>query len=267
MRAAVIGHVEWVEFARVERVPTAGEIVHAEEVWAEAAGGGAVVAVQLAKLAGGCDLYTAFGDDELGRASAKQLERQGVTLHVQWRESPTRRAFTFLDGGGERTITVLGDKLRPHGPFDVTAEACFFVSGDPAALRSAREGSRFLAATARELATLEEAGVELDLIVGSGNDAGERYRAGDLDPPPRLVVTTAGPLGGWAQPGGPYRAVAPPAPIVDAYGCGDSFGAALAFALARGDGQEDALAFAAECGAAVLTGRGPYEAQLAATDR
>ncbi len=262
MRAAVVGHVEWVEFVRVERVPAPGQIVHAEEVWAEAAGGGAVIAVQLAKLAGGCELYTAFGDDELGRASAAQLERQGVTLHVQWREEPTRRAFTYLDGVGERTITVLGDKLRPHGDLPIQAEATFFVSGDVVALRAARDGSRFLAATARELETLRAAGVQLDLLVGSGGDAGERYTAGELDPVPRLVVTTAGALGGWAQPGGPYRAAPLPGAIEDTYGCGDSFGAALAFALARGDDQDEALAFAAGCGAAVLTGRGPYAAQL-----
>ena len=31
MRVAVVGHVEWIEFARVERVPAPGEIVHALE--------------------------------------------------------------------------------------------------------------------------------------------------------------------------------------------------------------------------------------------
>src|SRR5207253_3413509 len=51
MRAAVIGHVEWIEFARVERVPVAGEIVHALEAWEEPGGGGSVAAVQLSKLA------------------------------------------------------------------------------------------------------------------------------------------------------------------------------------------------------------------------
>jgi ribokinase len=31
MRVAVVGHVEWIEFAQVERVPEPGEIVHALE--------------------------------------------------------------------------------------------------------------------------------------------------------------------------------------------------------------------------------------------
>jgi ribokinase len=164
---------------------------------------------------------------------------------------------------GERTITVLGDKLAPRGrdrrlPWDQLArtDGVYFVSGDAEALAAARR-ARVVVATPRELATLREGGVELDVVVGSGEDDGERFQAGDLDPPPRLVIATAGPLGGWAQPGGPYRAVRP-AEIVDAYGAGDSFAAGLTFALADGRDQADAVAFAAECGAEALTRRGAH---------
>jgi ribokinase len=129
------------------------------------------------------------------------------------------------------------------------------------ALRVARR-ARVLVATSRELATLARAGVELDALVGSGEDEGERYRSGDVDPPPRLVVTTAGGLGGWAQPGGPFRAAAVPGAVEDAYGCGDSFAAGLTFGLARGESVDDALDLAARCGAAALTGRGAYAGQL-----
>ena len=140
----------------------------------------------------------------------------------------------------------------------------FFVSGDAELLRGARRAG-VLSATTRELATLRDGGVELDVLIGSGKDDGERYHPGDLEPPPRLVVTTAGALGGWAQPGGPFTAADLPGPVEDSYGCGDSFAAGLTFALARGDAQADALTFAARCGAAVLTGRGPYTAQLKLT--
>ena len=44
---------------------------------------------------------------------------------------------------------------------------------------------------------------------------------------------------------------APAGPIVDTYGAGDSFAAALAFALARGDALDDALELAARAGSAV----------------
>jgi ribokinase len=272
MRCAVIGHVEWVEFVRVENVPKPGEIVHARETWDEAAGGGAVAAVQLARLAGGCTLFTSLGADELGRRARAQLAEQGVTVRAMIDPSPQRRAVCFVDEAGERTITVLGDKLLPSGgdsrlPWHELAgiDAVFFVSGDREAVHAGRR-ARILVATSRELRTLRAAGAELDVLVGSGEDEGEVYRAGDLDPPPKVVVTTSGPLGGWVQPGGPFRPAALPGPVVDAYGCGDSFAGGLAFALGRGDSLDDAVALAARCGATVLTGRGPYGAQLSASD-
>jgi ribokinase len=269
---AVVGHVEWVEFVRVERVPQPGEIVHAIETWEEAAGGGAVAAVQLANLNGSAHLFTSLGDDELGRRSRQELEERGVTLHVTAAGAPQRRAFTYVDERGERTITVLGPKLLPSGsdgslPWEELArcEAVYFVSGDVAAVRAARR-SRVLVATARELATLRRAEEEIDVLVGSGEDASERVEPGTLEPPPRTVVTTSGALGGWVRPGGPFRAAPLPAPIEDAYGCGDCFAAGLTFALAQGRSMEDAVQVGARCGAAVMTGRGAYTAQLGGGD-
>ena len=270
MRLAVVGHVEWVEFVRVEHVPEPGDIVHALEVWEEAAGGGAVAAVQLANLNGSVELFTALGNDELGRRAREELEERGVTVHAAAPSEAQRRAFTYVDGDGERTITVLGRKLLPAGedaalPWEQLAscDAVYFVSGDVAALRAARR-SKVLVATSRELATLRRAAEEIDVLVGSGEDAGERFEPGDLDPPPKAVVTTAGPLGGWLRPGGPFRAAPLPGPVEDAYGCGDCFAAGLTFGLARGRSLEDAVALAARCGAAVLTGRGAYAGQLTA---
>ena len=264
MRVAVVGHVEWVEFARVDHVPQAGEIVHTQELWEEPAGGGAVAAVQLARLVGRAALFTVFGDDALGRRARKQLAARGVTLRAAVDPVPQRRAFTYVDAVGERTITVLGDKLRPSGgdsrlPWDelARADAVYFVSGDTEALQRARR-ARILVATARELPTLREAGVELDALVGSSEDAGERFEPGELEPPPKLVVATAGGLGGWTRPGGPFRAAALPGPVEDTYGSGDCFAAGLTFALGEGRETADAIAFAAECGAEALTRRGAH---------
>jgi ribokinase len=256
VRCAVVGHVEWVEFARVPRMPRPGEIVHAERVWDEPAGGGAVVARQLALLAGRCELFTALGGDELGREAARRLAALGIDVHVRW-GGATRRAWTHVDAAGERTITVLGEKLLPGGPLPLHGyDLVFFVAGEPAALRSARS-ARFLAATARELATLRSAGVELDLVVGSRTDPGEAY---DGSLRARHLAATDGVNGGVLD-GEPYAAAPAPA-VVDTYGAGDSFAAALAFALARGDEPAAAAALAARAGAAVTGGAGPYEAQL-----
>lgn len=264
MNVAVVGHVEWVEFARVSRVPAPGQIVHATERWEEPGGGGAVAAVELVRLAGAATLFTALGSDELGRRARDELERRGVTVHAAAVDEPQRRAVVFLDDDGERTIAVLGDKLRPRGsrhrlPWRELegADGVYFVSGDGDALVEARR-ARVLVATARELPTLRQARVELDALVGSGADEGERYRPGELDPPPRLVVTTAGRLGGWAQPGGPYRAAPIPGPVEDAYGCGDCFAAGLTLALAEDLEYEQALALAAQSGAAALARRGAH---------
>ena len=91
----------------------------------------------------------------------------------------------------------------------------------------------------------------------------ERFEPGELEPPPRIVVTTSGALGGWIRPGGPFRAAPLPGPIQDAYGCGDCFAAGLTFGLGDGLALDEAVALGARCGAAVLCGRGAYDGQLA----
>jgi ribokinase len=164
---------------------------------------------------------------------------------------------------------VLGDKLLPSGedgslPWEELRRcaAVYFVSGDVGALRAARH-CPVLVATARELTTLRRAAVPLDVLVGSGEDAAERFESGELEPEPNIVVTTAGGLGGWIRPGGPFRAAPLPGPVGDAYGCGDCFAAGLTYGLALGKPVDQAVAVGARCGATVLTGRGAYEHQLA----
>lgn len=259
---AVVGHVEWIRFARVEHLPRIGEIVHSFDDWEQAGGGGGVAAIQLALLADEAHLFTALGDDELGRRARAELESRGVVVHAAPDERPTRWAFVHVDDVGERTITTVGPKLRPRGHDDrlpwhqlASMDAVFFTAGDVDALVHARR-ARVLTATARDLETLQRAGLELDALIGSGEDEAERYHPGDLDPEPALVVSTSGSLGGWMQPGGPYSAAEPPGPVVDSYGAGDSFMAGVTFALGAGLEPHEAVAFAARCGAAALTGRG-----------
>ena len=264
VRAAVVGHVEWIEFVRVERVPHAGEIVGALESWEQAGGGGSVAATQLALLADSVLFLTVLGTDELGRRAFTELKERGVEVHASFVEVTQRRAVTYVDAEGERTITTIGPKIGPRGHDDslpwhelARCDAVYFCAGDVDALVAARR-ARVLSATARELATLRRGAVELDVLVGSGKDEAELYRPGDLDPEPRLVVTTSGALGGWAQPGGPFTAAPLPESRADAYGAGDCFAAGLTFALAAGLETQDALGFAARCGAGALAGDGVH---------
>jgi ribokinase len=256
-------------------VPRPGEIVHAEETWAEAAGGGSVAAVQLAKLAGASLFYTALGDEELGHRAKGELEGHGVRVHCEFKDKPQRRGFTYLDSGGERTITTIHERYGPSGDDELAwdelddADAVYFVSGDGAALQAARR-ARVLVATARSLPVLAETGVQLDVLVHSSTDTGELYSAGQLQPEPRLVVGTAGSEGGtWtAAEGrtGSFHAAPLPGPVADTYGAGDSFAAGLTFALGSGLQLEPALELASRCGAASITGRGAFAAQLTAND-
>ena len=269
MQVAVVGHVEWVEFVRVDHVPAPGEIVHALEIWQEPAGGGAVAAVQLARLAGACLFLTALGDDELGHRSARELEELGVRVETAWRPEPQRHAFVHVDAVAERTITVIGERMGPHGddplPWDelADADAVYFTAGDAEALRAAR-AARQLVATTRANEVLVPAQVQLDVLVRSARDPGEQYV--ELEPPPRFVAETDGTAGGTlveANGTATRWAAAPlPGPAVDAYGAGDSFAAGLTFALASGKSPVRAVELGARCGAICMTGRGPYEASV-----
>src|SRR4029450_7411607 len=133
-----------------------------------------------------------------------------------------------------------------------------------AALKAARE-SDVLVATARSLATLAEAQGELDALAPSRQDGGETYRPGDLDPPPRTDVATAGSQGGTFTPAGGAPTHFPPAaaqgPLQDAYGAGERLAAGLTYGLAEGLPMDEAVALAARSGAAALSRRGAHGAE------
>jgi ribokinase len=270
-RVAVVGHVEHVEFCVVDRLPTAGEITHATDDFAEAAGGGAVAVVQLRKLAGAAAFFTALGTDDVAAKVEADLERHGVTVHAARRDRPHRRCFTHLDARGERTITVIGDRIVPRGddplPWDGLDryDAVYLTAGDAEAVRKARR-AKVLVATVRAFDALVESGVELDALVASALDPSEQYDLTKLRTPPRTVVLTESERGGrYTTAQGAtsrWEATPPPGPTIDAYGCGDSFAAALAFGLGADLPLDDALHLAARCGAHCLAGRGPFATQL-----
>src|SRR5262245_42970567 len=265
MRTAVVGHLEWIEFGHLERVPRAGDIAHATDAWEQPAGGGAVAAVQLARLSGDCTFFTALGDDPRGEWSRRELEHLGVRVEAAIRDQPTRRGVVFLDGTGERTIVTLGERLEPRAGDDLPwselddVDAVFVTAGDAGAIRHARR-ARTLVATTRISNRLAEAGVHLDAVVGSGSDPAEAFDPASFEDPPDLIVRTAGKAGGTYERRdggtGRFEAPPPPGPIVDTYGAGDSFMAGLTFALGSGRPVDEALALAARCGAWVVSGRG-----------
>jgi ribokinase len=275
LRVAVVGHVEWVRFARVAHIPSPGEIIHAHDVFEEPAGGGAVAAVQLARLAGRATLVTAFGDDEIEGRAVRRLGELGVDVWSVTREGPTRTGVSLVDESGERTITTFGERLHACAE-DVVIDwgalsemdAIYFTAGDLGALRAARS-ARVLVASPRTGAALGQ-GVPLDALVFSGEDSFERGAAEEARAEAALMVSTAGADGGSyttrsGETGGWPSAPLPGDPV-DSYGCGDSFAAGLTYALGAGLPTAEALTLAARCGAMCLTGSGPYSRQLTAAE-
>jgi ribokinase len=271
-RVAVVGHVEWVQFARVAQVPRAGDVLHARDAFEEPAGGGAVAAVQLARLAGSSTLITALGDDECGRRSRARLRELAVDVHARFCDQPTRRAVTLVDDERERTITTFGERLEPRGGEDERSwqrlagvDAVYFTAGDEAALRAARAASDVLVASPRAHNALGH-GVPIDALVLSAHDEVERLQLQRGREEAAVVVYTDGEHGGAYETSsgehGRFQASTPPGDPVDTYGCGDSFAAGFTYGLGAGLQLAQALALAARCGAVCLTGRGPYERQL-----
>lgn len=269
LRLAVVGHVEVVTFLRVPRLPEPGAICRASEGMDLPAGGGAVAAVQMARLTGQrVTFFTALGRDRVGEQAAADLEALGLDLRVAWREAPTRRGVSWVDGQGERTITVLGERLNPAAadalPWSHLQEVdgVFVTATDAAGLRLARQ-SPLLAATPRVgWSVLGESGVRLDALVGSALDPAEALPEPLPAPLPRHIIRTEAGAGSRSTPGGPFGAPTLKAPAVDAYGAGDSFAAGLSAGLAARWSLEEAISLGSHCGAACLGGFGPYASQL-----
>ena len=257
-RVAVVGHVEYVDFIPVPHLPQAGDLIHAEAAFARAAGGGGVASAVLAELGAEVDFFCALGDDDLGARAVTELTERGVRVHAAWRQQPTRRAVTLLEHGGERTIVTIGERLEPRGDDDLDwerlkgADGAFVTAGDAAALAHARD-ARVLVASPRARATRE--GPCLDALVFSAEDPQEAAWAQEVSGRARLMVATDGARGGsWrGESTGTWGPVEPPGPVVDSFGCGDSFVAALTFGLASGLPIAGAVELGAQWGARALT--------------
>jgi ribokinase len=257
-RTAVVGHVEWVDFIRVERLPHQGEVLHAAGAFSRAAGGGGVVAAVLADLGAEVEFFTALGRDPHGEAAAAQLAERGVRMHVAWRSEPTRRALTLLEAHGERSIVTIGERLQPLGSDALEwgrlrgVDGVYFTAGDEGALSWARE-ARAVVASPRGRSVLQAS--EIEALVFSARDRDEREWAERVAERARLLVETNGANGGrwWGESSGTWEAAAPGGARCDSYGCGDSFAAGFTFGLASGASVAEAAALGARCGARALT--------------
>ncbi len=266
LKLAVIGHVEWVTFLKVDQLPLAGEISHAKDFLEEPAGGAAVAAVQMSRLIGGqVDLITSLGKDSYGEKCYERLTKLGLNLKVAWRDKPTRKGISLITKEGERAITVIGERLQPIASDNLpwsdlkNYDGIFVTATDKEGIRHARK-AKFLSATPRTgHKILKTSKVKLNALIGSGLDPGEKISFEELETKPDLYISTTGKSGGTIFPNNiKYKSIEPSSKEIDTYGCGDCFAGAVTTALAAKLNLEQAINIGAYCGAECSTHYGPY---------
>jgi ribokinase len=257
---AVVGHVEWVQFLRVDHLPAPGEIETARRETTHAGGGAVVAGGVLAEHGAEVDFFGAVGNDALGDAATADIAARGIAAHMARRPAPTREVLTLLDRDNERTILPIGERLRPEGgdelPWErlAQADAVYVTAADRQAVSRAR-AARVLVATPRLREELGSDAIAIDALIYSADDENEARWASALEPAARFVVLTEGEAGGrWrGESEGRWSAVPPPGPIRDSYGCGDAFAAGVTYGLGSGVSIAEACAIGARWGAEMLT--------------
>tara|TARA_Y100001968_G_scaffold244067_1_gene228018 strand:- start:169 stop:1011 length:843 start_codon:yes stop_codon:yes gene_type:complete len=266
LKLAVIGHIEWVTFLKVDQLPLAGQISHAEDYFEEAAGGAAVAAVQMARLIDEpVDLITSLGKDTYGEKSFERLSKLGLNLKVAWRERPTRKGISLTSKDGDRAITVMGERLQPIASDNLpwndmkNYDGIFITATDKEGIRLASK-AKFVAATPRTgSSSIRDSKVKLNALIGSRLDPGEKIKYEELLPKPDIYIATEGKSGGTVYPKKiKYNAVKPSSKEIDSYGCGDCFAGAVTTALSAKLDLEEAIKIGAYCGAECSTHFGPY---------
>jgi len=266
LKFSVIGHIEWMNFIEVDQLPKAGLISHSKRHQEYPAGGGSVIAKRLQELSNiEVHFFTALGHDFYGNQCLNILENMGIKLHVAWRDKPTRKGFSIIDNEGERSITIMGDRLAPTYKDNLDwsilndMDGIFITAGDKDIFKQSRR-AKILCTTPRVgIDIINESGIFLDGLIGSNLDPGEKYSLEELRLKPKFVIKTEGEKGGIIFPGGRYNAFENIKNKVDSYGCGDSFAAGILFGLSSNWNIEESLNLAKIMGRNCSEHFGPYK--------
>ena len=239
LNLAVVGHVEWINFLRVDQLSKPGVISHSEKSLEYPAGGGSIIAKTLSELTlNQIHFFTALGNDDYGDRCFKILSNMGIKLHVAWRDKPTRRGFSMIDSQGERAITVIGERLAPNYrdnlDWDILKkmDGIFITASDSEIFKMARSASILCTTPRVGINTINKSNVSLDGLIGSNLDPGEEFSFSELLVKPKYTIKTEGEKGGIIFPGGRYEALKNKDRKVDSYGCGDSFAAGILYGMA-----------------------------------
>ena len=239
LKFAVIGHIEWINFLKVDLLPEPGIITHAKTSLELPAGGGALIAKTLYELSNNeIHFFTSLGKDYYGEKSFDFFKKIGINLHVAWRSEPTRKGFSLIDKKGERSITIIGKRLAPSFNDDLDWEilrdmdGIFITAGDNNLFKKAREANILCTTPRVGIDLINQSKVNLDALIGSNLDPDESFLLSDLNEKHKYVIKTEGEKGGIYIPGGRFNAINNNYPKIDSYGCGDSFAAGILYGLA-----------------------------------
>jgi sugar/nucleoside kinase (ribokinase family) len=264
-RIFVFGAVAADIVLRVPALPRAGEHLNADPLGWRPGGSSAILACALASAGHYVDLVGPVGDDPMGQALLRELDRWGVhTGHTLRVPALAPRALILLDDTGERTIIGLGprpplDEFPPAAVPDLSTAAGVYVESftryPPALLTQAG-----LPAAALILAPPPDhpqAPTPADLIVGARNQFPPSWLAAPFAAARqvagaglRCVIVTGGARGAVAyRAGDTLHVPALPARQVDATGAGDAFTAGVLHALLHGQDLQQALELGSAWGA------------------
>ena len=265
LRFGVIGHIEWINFLKVDLLPKPGIISHANKSLELPAGGGALIAKTLYELTNNeIHFFTSLGKDYYGEKSFDFFKKIGINLHVAWRSEPTRKGFSLIDKNGERSITIIGKRLAPSFNDDLDwnilcdMDGIFITAGDNNLFKKAREANILCTTPRVGIDLINQSKVNLDAIIGSNLDPDESFLLSDLNEKHRYVIKTEGEKGGICIPGGRFNAINNNDPKIDSYGCGDSFAAGILYGLAESWPIEKALKLGTVLGRNCIEHFGPY---------
>lgn len=263
---AVVGHVEWMNFLKVDQLPKPGVISHSEKSIEYPAGGGSVIAKTLSELTNNqVHFFTSLGNDYYGEQSFKILSNYGIRLHVAWRDKPTRKGFSLIDSNGERSITVIGERLAPTYKDKLDwnlfekMDGIFITASDSEIFKKARIADSLCTTPRVGINIINKSNVFLDGLIGSNLDPGEVFSLSDISIKPKLIIKTEGENGGILYPGGRYEALINTKQKIDSYGCGDAFAAGILYGLSSKWNIDKILSLAKLLGRDASECFGPYK--------
>ena len=299
-KIVVIGSANTDMIVRTAHIPVSGETVLGDGFMRSGGGKGANQAVAAARLGAEVVFVARLGKDHFGQAAFEAYEREGIkTNYIAWdEETPSGVALIMVDNAGENIICVAPGANGKLSTDDIAGAEDAIGSADCVllqleipmktveyAIRLASKHHVRVVLNPAPITTLSKElleGVdvltpnETEALVLAGKDVPDRRdlalmiqrRYGV-----RNVVVTMGKEGaviaGSDGPPAPAQVPAFQVNSVDAIGAGDAFNAALAVALARGEGLEDAARYASAAGALATTRRGaqpslPYQKEIMA---